>query len=104
MTKLLISTVRTQNRAQQKVQQELVKECRQRTTTLLAEEGVVLVEAVPVVVQLEAEEVETSRHQEQRQELTRLLEVATKEIPNIIRKHVSMVLQTITNIQLTIQV
>ena len=103
MTKLLISTVRTQNRAQQKVQQELVKECRQRTTTLLAEEGVVLVEAVPVV-QLEAEEVETSRHQEQRQELTRLLEVATKEIPNIIRKHVSMVLQTITNIQLTIQV
>ena len=104
MTKLLISTVRTKNRAQQKVQLELVKECRQRITTLLAEEVVVLVEAVPVVAQLEAEEVETSRHQEQRQELTRLLEVVTKAILNITHKHVSMVLQTITNIQLTIPV
>ena len=86
------------------MQPELVKECRQRITTLLEEEGVVLVEVVPVVAQLEAEEVETSRHQEQRQELTSLLEAVTKAILNIIRKHVSMVLQTITNIQLAIQV
>ena len=86
------------------MQPELVKECRQRITTLLEEEGVVLVEVVPVVAQLEAEEVETSRHQEQRQELTSLLEAVIKAILNIIRKHVSMVLQTITNIQLAIQV
>ena len=100
-TRLLISTVRMQNRARQKVQLEFVKECRQRIITLLAEEGVVQVEAVPVVVQLEVEAVETSRHQEQRQEVTNQVLVAIRALLNIIRKHVSTVPQTITNIQLT---